>query len=124
MLLRFIVLSVTSLLTPVSLAETQPCPKQFHSVPVPDNAHYCRLFNDKLPASLSFHFPASPHDAIDYYQRTFKLLHREKQKDRFVLTSPEHSWNLILSPDGSGTQVDILIRASQDTAEETRQAEK
>ncbi|MDF2178503.1 hypothetical protein P2G88_09580 [Aliiglaciecola sp. CAU 1673] len=85
------------------------CPSDFHQLPVMENASYCQLFDDKLPASLSYHANQSPQQALAFYQQLTDIS-VQTEKDRQVIRHASGNWLLIISADGEGSQIDMLVK--------------
>lgn len=88
----------------------QTCPKQFYSVPLPTHASTCHQFNDTLPASMSFYSTFNIEELERFY-RTSNLPFSSIQKHlgRYVLKANEDNIRIIISKDGNGSQVDLLV---------------
>lgn len=90
---------------------TQACPEQFHQIPLYPEAKLCQPFADSLPASLIYHAKAKQHQVLNFYQQKQGTPGGiKKQKNRVVLQYNQGKQVIILSDDGNGTQVDILIQ--------------
>ena len=101
-----------SLLVGALSNSTQPCPSTFGDVPLAPKASYCHIFNQSSPASMSFHAPATPEQTLTFYQQTMgeQIVTASKQAGRTLLILKQG--RLIISLDGTGSQVDILIEAN------------
>lgn len=89
---------------------TTDCPAQFHNLPLADNARYCQQFNDKMPATLSYFAPQSPQQVLAFYRAQFSDAQFSQSKDQQILEDPARHWVLVISNDGQGSQVDILVK--------------
>ncbi len=129
-LTRLIKLSVCSLLfSGVTLADTlavesaatgpasAPCPVEFHSIVIPETAKQCQLFDtaledDVIPASMVYFMADSKDDVIRFYQQAIPdLTIHSTFNERTLMVANDNAIRLVVSPDGSGTQVDILVTA-------------
>ncbi len=87
------------------------CPKQFHNLQIPENGKYCQSFAAELPASLVFFVPMQPSETVKFLvdkNQNFNI--KQQVKNRVMLSNSDNSKTLIVSPDGVGSQVDILVK--------------
>jgi len=103
--------------TKVSTAMTgltaQTCPENFYQVKLPNNGKLCQVFAADLPASMIFFVPQLPEEVVAFYQQDSAIFSTTKQvKDRMLLQSEDKNTTLIISTDGNGTQVDVLVKSS------------
>ncbi len=97
--------------SPYALATS--CPNQFYHVPVPNDASVCQSFGDKntLPAILSFYSPSQPNQLTTFYKAADLAIKTEvNQYGRVLLQAANEQYNIVISRDNQGSQVDILIR--------------
>ena len=93
--------------------ETETCPSSFYKIQLPSGGKLCQVFAAELPASMIFHVPVSPQKVIDFYAQNDAMFSTSKQvKDRFMLQSNDKNTTLIISADGDGAQVDVLVKKS------------
>ncbi|MEM0910388.1 MAG: hypothetical protein AAGJ37_05395 [Pseudomonadota bacterium] len=90
-------------------AETRVCPSDFNSVKIPDDGKFCQVFAADFPASMVLHIPQSPAAVIDYYSAEYPIV--KEIKSRTLLQTADKNTTLIISEDGEGTQVDILVKS-------------
>ena len=92
-------------------ANRTPCPAEFSGVTLIDNAKQCQVFSGGLPASI-VHFSASDKQTvIDYYTSVIDGLRIDSSFNQHtLLKNSTDSVRVIVSPDGAGNQVDILIQ--------------
>lgn len=96
----------------VSGPKTMPCPANFHSVSIPDDARQCQLFDTELPATMVYFTPHDKASVIAYYQAAIAgLQERSTFNERTLLSAKGESIRIVVSPDGEGTQVDILVNS-------------
>lgn len=94
--------------------KTQSCPDAFYQVKLPDNGKLCQVFATDLPASMIFYVPLTPSEVVDYYKQDNTVFDSSKRvKDRYLLQSSDKNTTLIISSDGKGTQVDVLVKNTQ-----------
>ncbi|MFT4655240.1 MAG: hypothetical protein ACJA0G_001252 [Kangiellaceae bacterium] len=92
-------------------ADTQTCPDYFYQIKLPNNGKLCQVFAAELPASMIFFVPQPPSEVIEFYQQHNPTFSTTKQvKDRFLMQTTDKNTTLIISSDGQGTQVDILVK--------------
>ncbi|MFW8592190.1 hypothetical protein ACOI22_15390 [Glaciecola sp. 2405UD65-10] len=90
--------------------KSDACPAKFYDVSLPENGKLCQVFAADLPASLTLFVPQAPTEVLSYYtQGTKQFTSSEQIKKRYVLRSIDSSTTLIISKDGQGSQVDILV---------------
>ena len=110
-----ILISAALLLIPPLLAdehETAKCPADFYQLPLYPEARLCMIFDDSLPASLTYHANATTGETQAFYQQHFgDSASWTEQKGRIKATSSDNNQTVIISVDGAGTQVDILVKA-------------
>ncbi|WP_188693844.1 hypothetical protein [Bowmanella pacifica] len=86
------------------------CPEQFHQLPLAENASYCHLFDDTLPATLSYFSALTPAQTLAFYQNRLSDASTSQSKDRQVLEDKQGRWVVVISADGQGSQVDMLVK--------------
>jgi hypothetical protein len=95
---------------------TQSCPDDFFELPLHPEARMCQIFAEELPASLVYHANADQETTKDYYLTTLGQAESEETlKGRIVLQYKSGDHIIIISEDGNGSQVDILVKV-QDQA--------
>ena len=98
-------------LASASLHPTSMCPTNFYDVPLYPDARLCQVFADELPASMTYHADASMGEAQAFYQQHFgEKVTVEEQKGRIVISSGSNNLTIIVSQDGGGSQVDVLVK--------------
>ena len=96
----------------VSAAHANACPDSFFDLPLYPEANLCLVFDQELPASLTYHAKASQDITKDFYkQQLGPALSEEQLKGRIVLQYKGGEQTIIISPDGAGSQVDILVKS-------------
>ncbi len=89
----------------------QPCPNAFYQLPLFPEASLCQIFDDGLPASLTYHAKASQQQAQAFYEEKMgQADSTQLVKGRIQLAFNNSDTIIILSEDGSGTQVDVLVK--------------
>lgn len=104
---------ILMLLTTGTMAQSQ-CPQRFHTIPLTENAKFCQQFDDRLPASLSFYSAVTPQAALGFYLEQLDSAQQSESKGRQVLQSSEGDWVVVISADGDGSQIDILVKNSSE----------
>ena len=96
----------------------QSCPNDFFQLPLYPQARMCQIFADELPASLVYHSNADKETTKAYYVQSLGQAESENTlKGRIVLQYNNGDHIIIISEDGNGSQVDILIKGQdQDKA--------
>ncbi len=96
--------------------DTQQCPQQFYAVTLPTNGKLCQVFATELPASMIFFVPQAPSEVVDFYRQRSGVFTTTKQvRQRYMLKSDDNTTTLIISKDGQGSQVDVLVVESKET---------
>jgi hypothetical protein len=92
---------------------TQGCPKDFYSLPLYPNAKFCQLFAEELPASMSYFAISDQQTAKAFYLEQLGQAEDEKMlKGRIVLQYDNGQKVVVISKDGQGSQIDILIKSA------------
>ena len=104
-----------------TLATTETCPDRFSDIKVPQNGKLCQVFATNFPASfpasMVFFVPQTPQSVLAYYQEhQTSLVNVRKVKGRTMMQSDDKSTTVIISADGHGTQVDILVTKAPSNA--------
>jgi hypothetical protein len=90
---------------------TQACPDTFYQLKLPRNGKLCQVFAADLPASMIFFVPDAPSYVIEYFTQDSATFSINKQiKGRYMMQSSDKNTTLIISSDGEGTQVDVLVK--------------
>jgi hypothetical protein len=90
----------------------QTCPKDFYTVPLYPNAKFCQLFAEELPASMSYFAVSDQQTAKAFYLEQLGQAEDEKMlKGRIILQYSNGQKVVIISKDGQGSQIDILIKS-------------
>jgi hypothetical protein len=87
------------------------CPTDFISMPIYPEARFCQVFSNVPPASLSYHADTD----IDHVRAFYLQLMGEAQSEdmlagRVLLQYQNGTQIIVISHDGEGTQVDILVK--------------
>ena len=91
---------------------SESCPEDFNKVSIPVNGKLCQIFAADFPASMILFIPQSPEEVIKYYlASSASFIEPKKIKQRTMLKSADNNTTLIISKDGGGTQVDILVKS-------------
>ena len=90
-----------------------PCPTAFFQLPLYPHARLCQVFADQLPASLTYHADTDQESAKAFYQQQLGEAESESiLKGRIVLQYKSTAQIIVISDDGSGSQIDILVKAN------------
>lgn len=88
------------------------CPETFNQVDIPVNGKLCQIFAADYPASMILFIPQSPEEVVEYYlSSSVQFAEPKTVKQRTMIKSADNNTTLIISKDGGGTQVDILVKA-------------
>jgi hypothetical protein len=91
---------------------SEECPENFNKVSIPVNGKLCQIFAADFPASMILFIPQTPEEVVQYYLASSNsFVEPKKIKKRTMLKSADNNTTLIISKDGSGTQVDILVKS-------------
>ncbi|GAB3011936.1 hypothetical protein [Bowmanella dokdonensis] len=90
------------------LAQQSECPAGFHDMPMMPEARFCQLFDGGVPASLSYFVALAPAQALSFYQQELGEQDARVESHRYVMEKA--NWVVVISPDGTGSQIDILIK--------------
>lgn len=96
---------------PVSVE--QPCPTEFFQLPLFPGAKLCQIFADGMPASIIYHASADQQTTQKFYQQ--KLGEADKitlLKGRILMEYADSNRIIVISKDGNGSQVDVLIKST------------
>ena len=118
---RLVILLMASLVMSASAAANghkhnellAKCPSQFYSVPIHSQAKLCQVFGDALPASIVYFVRLPTEEAIKYYLDSSSVSIQSKTNDRTLLVESNGLHRVVVSPDGKGSQIDILVITSQ-----------
>lgn len=86
------------------------CPAAFHGIDIPTDASACLLFADALPASLTYHSKQTSNELLAFFrQRLDGPISQRLSQNRILMRLQNDHKIIVISPDGAGSQVDILI---------------
>ncbi len=114
-------ISLTQASFAADVASSQPqitaCPGHFFSVSLPANAKQCQLFDAETPASMVFFSPDKKESMIEHFQSALPSLKVSSTfNDYTLLMGEQDTVRIIVSSDGNGSQIDVLILANTDLA--------
>lgn len=93
-------------------ANTAACPESFYQHPVFPGAKLCQSFDNTLPATLVYHADTQQEAAVAFFTEQLGAAEREANvKGRVVLEYQGGDQVIIISQDGDGSQVDVLVKA-------------
>ena len=91
----------------------QDCPEYFYSLPLYPNAKFCQLFAEELPASMSYFAISDQQTAKAFYLEKLGQAEDDKMfNGRIVLQYANGQKVLVISKDGQGSQIDILVKSA------------
>ena len=86
------------------------CPAEFQQVKISNDAKQCQAFEKDTSAVIVYHSPRSPSEILNEYQAAHPLLKPHPPiKGRTLLSSQDKAVRVVISPDNTGSQVDILV---------------
>ena len=86
------------------------CPSEFLQVKISDDARQCQAFDKNMSAVMVYHSPRTPNEILSIYQTAHPSLKTHSPvSGRTLLSSIDKDIRVIISPDNSGSQVDILV---------------
>ncbi|MFT2091819.1 hypothetical protein [Paraglaciecola sp. 2405UD69-4] len=92
---------------------SQLCPTDFYTLPLYPNPKFCQQFATTLPASLSYFAASAPKATRDFYLTELGEAEDEKiLKGRIVLQYADGQKVVVISKDGAGSQIDILVKST------------
>ena len=106
------VVAISFLITAPSSAsspDVKACPESFHSVALHKDAKLCQIFDDGMPATMVYHLPLPVGEAVMFYLQDNNMIARSTVRNRTLLSSQDSNQRVVVSPDGDGSQIDILI---------------
>ncbi|MEP1448078.1 MAG: hypothetical protein ABJK37_18390 [Paraglaciecola sp.] len=99
--------------TSTSQSSSPMCPADFFSLPLYPNAKFCQLFAHGLPASMSYFAISDQQSTKDFYINQMGQAEQEKMLNgRIVLQYSNGQQIVVISKDGQGSQIDILIKSA------------
>lgn len=95
-----------------SATNSTPCPSSFFDLPLYPLARLCLVFDQQLPASLTYHAKADQDTTKGFYlEQLGQAQSEQSSKGRIVLQYNSGKHTIVISPDGAGSQVDILVKS-------------
>ena len=89
------------------------CPSEFQQVKIAQDARQCQAFDDPLTSVMVYHSPAAPEAMVNLYQTAHPALKTHNAVNgRTLLSSSDKTVRVIVSPDKTGSQVDILVTSN------------
>ncbi len=87
------------------------CPTTFHQLPLYPNAKLCQMFDDSFPATITYHANTDIDGAANFYLEELGQTDKDTlMKGRRVLHFNNNNPIVIISKDGPGSQVDVLMK--------------
>ena len=85
----------------------------FQQVKISDDARQCQAFDESKTAVMVYHSPRSPSELLNVYQTAHPALKTHTPvSGRTLLSSEDKGVRVIISPDNTGSQVDILVTST------------
>ena len=89
------------------------CPSEFQQVKIAQDARQCQAFDEPLTSVMVYHSPAAPEAMVNLYQTAHPALKTHVPVNgRTLLSSSDKTVRVIVSPDKTGSQVDILVTSN------------
>lgn len=90
---------------------TSHCPTEFYQLPLITSATYCQIFNQELPATLSYFAATAPNEVKTFYLDKLGQPDSDfSEKGREVMLYKAGTQIIIISSDKQGSQIDILVK--------------
>ncbi|GAA0859715.1 hypothetical protein GCM10009114_34240 [Aliiglaciecola litoralis] len=90
----------------------QSCPQQFHSLPLFPDAKMCQVFGQTVPATLTYHAPTDQQSTQQFYTQQLGEAESVKTTHGRIQLEYENANKIIMiSKDGAGTQIDVLVKS-------------
>ena len=124
-LVTSLMVMASSLMATDSLATTAPqsqpqitsCPTEFFVVKIHEDARQCQPFDTEMPASMVYFIGDTPDAIVAYYLALMPDLSlKGEHNERVLLVNDAQNVRVVVSPDGDGAQVDILVLGSEPPA--------
>ena len=91
---------------------SQSCPADFFGLPLYPDAKMCQLFSDGLPASLTYHASTDQSTAQKFFTQNLGDANKTSTLlGRTVLEYDGSNVIIVISKDGDGSQVDVLVKS-------------
>ncbi len=102
---------------PESQPEISSCPAAFFAVKVHEDAKQCQPFDTDMPASMVYFIADTPDAIVAYYLALMPDLSlKGEHNQRVLLVNDAQNVRVVVSPDGEGAQVDILVLGKETPA--------
>lgn len=100
--------------------ESQPtissCPAEFFAVKVHEDAKQCQPFDTDMPASMVYFIGQTPDAIVAFYLALMpELSLKSSHNERVLMVNDKQNVRVVVSPDGEGAQVDILVLPVEET---------
>ena len=124
-LVTSLMVMASSLVATDSMATTAPesqpqissCPTEFFAVKIHGDARQCQPFDTEMPASMVYFIGDTPDAIVAYYLALMPDLSlKGEHNERVLLVNDAQNVRVVVSPDGDGAQVDILVLGAETPA--------
>ena len=89
------------------------CPTNFYQLPLFPGAKLCQVFADGVPASMIYHASADQQTTQLFYQQNLGEADNViLLKGRILMEYADSTKIIVISKDGNGSQVDVLVKSS------------
>ncbi|BFT31299.1 hypothetical protein D210916BOD24_24750 [Alteromonas sp. D210916BOD_24] len=100
--------------TPSLSSKVVECPTNFQGVKLVEKAKQCQWFNQRLPSALVYYTDYSPSHVLSFYEKNLaNAVVHSPVNQRILVTAHQGAVKVVISPDKSGSQVDILVLDEQ-----------
>jgi hypothetical protein len=107
----FLIIIACSGLSTMAHSTSMSCPTQFHELPLAPSAGFCQVFDQELPASMSYFANLNQAAVKDFYLEALGTPNQDvMEKGRNLLNYQDRQLTIVISPDGIGSQIDILLK--------------
>ena len=92
--------------------DTQICPTDFYDLPLFPNAKMCQIFGQSLPATMTYHATTDQQTTQEFYIEALGEADSVSMlKGRIQLEYDGANKIIMISQDGAGTQIDVLVKS-------------
>lgn len=93
-------------------ASGSACPSTFYNVQLTSDASVCHVFADELPASLTYHSKQASNELAYFFRQQIDgPVNQSVSQNRVLMRQANDQTIIVISRDGTGSQVDILVNS-------------